>query len=73
MAIARTAIPVPVSPIGLSDTARTLPTDKDAPGFANVDMRLRYALNLTFEGRLIDTRSGVQLANKTWTVVGQVE
>jgi hypothetical protein len=45
---------------------------KDAPGFYTVIAARTYTLNLTFEGRLIDTRSGAQLASKTWTVVGQM-
>jgi hypothetical protein len=44
----------------------------DAPGFYGVVVGRRHSLNLTFQGVLIDTRSNMQLANKTWTVVGEL-
>lgn len=44
----------------------------DAPGFYNVVVGRRHSLDLTFQGLLIDTRSSIQLASKTWTVIGEL-
>lgn len=43
----------------------------DAPGFANVIRGRAHILNFTFQGVLIDVRSGVRMASNIWSVAGE--
>lgn len=42
----------------------------DAPGFNNVKTGTLYAINLSFQGKLVNTTNNAVLATQTWTVSG---
>lgn len=42
----------------------------DAPGFTNVQAGVQYTINLSFQGKLINTTNSGVLASQTWTVSG---